>query len=75
MLRRRGGVFRCVYVQVIMLTATLPVEMELDVQKEIGFPNMRVVRLKPERLELKYQVQQLTDDAIERTWTWRLPIG
>ena len=55
-MRRLAGTIRCVEVQLVLLTATLPVEMEGRLQSILGCERITVVRQKGERLELRYRV-------------------
>lgn len=65
-MRRLTGTIRCVDVQLVLLTATLPVEMEGRLRAILGCEHMRVVRKRGERLELKYRVSTLSTEANER---------
>jgi len=60
-MRRVTGTIRCVDVQLVLLTATLPVEMEGRLQSILGCEYMQVVRRRGERLELKYKVSTLME--------------
>lgn len=55
-MRRLTSMIRCVEVPVVLLTATLPVEMEERLQSILGCDGMRVIRQRGERLELRYRV-------------------
>jgi superfamily II DNA helicase RecQ len=57
--RRLGSVVRCVSVQLILLTATLPVGMEERIRIILGCEEWIVVRLKEDRKELKYMVKDV----------------
>ena len=59
-LRRLASVIRCVSVQLISLTATLPVEMEERLQIILGCERWQVIRKKGERPEIKYKAEILT---------------
>jgi len=63
-MRRLTGTIRCVDVQLVLLTATLPIEMEGKLQAILGCEYMRVMRKRGERLELKYRISTL--EANER---------
>jgi superfamily II DNA helicase RecQ len=52
--RRLGNVMRCVSVQLILLTATLPVGMEERIRIILEYEEWIVMRLKEDRKELKY---------------------
>lgn len=65
-MRRLTATVRCVSVQVMLLTATLPVEMEQELQLILGCVRMKSVRKRGERLELKYRVLQLPKEGSSR---------
>jgi hypothetical protein len=65
-MRRLTATVRCVGVQVILLTATLPLEMEQELQLILGCVRMKSVRKRGERLELKYSVLQLSKEGSSR---------
>ena len=58
--RRLGGVLRCVDVPLVLLTATLPVEMEERVRFVLGCEKLRIIRSCEERKELRYSVHDVT---------------
>ena len=58
-MRRLTGTIRCVNVQLMLLTTTLPVEMKGRLQAILGCEYMQVMRKRGERLELKYRVSTL----------------
>ena len=58
-MRRLGSVVRCVSVQLILLTATLPVGMEERIRIILGCEEWIVVRLTEDRKELKYIVKDV----------------
>lgn len=60
-LRRIGSVIRCVSVQVIALTASLPVEMEQRLKINLGCEQWQVIRKRAERPEIKYCVEILSE--------------
>ncbi len=53
-------------VQLILLTATLPVEMEDILRTILGCESMTVVRRRGERPEFKYRVVSLPETARQR---------
>ena len=57
--RRLGSVVRCVSVQLILLTATLPIEMEERIRIILGCEDWIIVRLIEDRKELKYIVKDV----------------
>jgi RecQ family ATP-dependent DNA helicase len=59
MMRRLPGTIRCVNVQLVLLTATLPINMEQKLRSIMGCEHMEVIRKSSERLELKYKVLTL----------------
>jgi superfamily II DNA/RNA helicase len=65
-MRRLTATVRCVNVQLMLLTATLPVEMEQELQLILGCVRMKSVRKRGERLELKYRVLQLPKEGSSR---------
>jgi superfamily II DNA or RNA helicase len=65
-MRRLTATVRCVGVQVMLLTATLPLEMEQELQLILGCVRMKSVRKRTERSELKYSVLQLPKEESSR---------
>jgi superfamily II DNA or RNA helicase len=65
-MRRLTATVRCVGVQVMLLTATLPLEMEQELQLILGCVRMKSVRKRGERLGLKYSVLQLPKEGSSR---------
>ncbi len=64
--RRLGSVVRCVNVQLVLLTATLPVKMEKRLRIMMGCERWKKVRRMEERAELRYKVMKLSKDVKER---------
>jgi len=60
-LRRLASVIRCVSVQLISLTATLPIEMEERLKIILGCERWKVIRNERERPEIKYKVEILAE--------------
>lgn len=58
-MRRVGGLVRCVSVQLVILTATLPPSMEDRVRVVLGCESLKVIRNREDRKELKYSVKVL----------------
>jgi superfamily II DNA helicase RecQ len=56
-MRRLSGVIRCVSVQLVLLTATLPPSMEDGVRVTLGCESFKVIRNAEARKELKYSVK------------------
>ena len=65
-LRRLSSVIRCVCVQLILLTATLPVEMEESLRINLGCERWHVIRKRAERPEIKYRVEILSEARSRR---------
>ena len=65
-MRRVTSVVRCVCVPLVLLTATLPIGMELMLRLTMACESFRVVRKKSERRELCYKVMELGSEAKDR---------
>jgi len=61
--RRVGATIRCVNVPVLILTATIPPEMEDEVRVNFGCSQWRVIRKIEDRKELEYQVLDVSEKA------------
>ena len=64
--RRVGATIRCVDVPVLILTATLPPEMEDEVKVSFGCSQWQVIRKVEDRKELEYNVLDLSEKAKTR---------
>jgi len=60
-LRRLASVIRCVSVQLIAMSATLPVEMEDKLRVILGCEHWKVIRNRDQRPEIKYKVEILSE--------------
>ena len=56
-MRRLGGLVRCVTRQLVLLTATLPPTLEDQVRVNLGCESLKVIRKVEDRKELKYTVK------------------
>ena len=65
-MRRLGSVVRCVCVQLILLTATLPIEMEERLRIIMGCEHWKIVRKEGDRPELKYRVEDVSERVNSR---------
>lgn len=64
--RRLGSVVRCVDVQLILLTATLPIKLEKRLRILMSCVDWKTVRRIEERAELRYKVMDVSDKVKER---------
>ena len=62
-MRRVAGVVRCVSAQLVLLTATLPPNMEERVRIILGCESWKVIRKVSDRKELKYSVKVLGNEV------------
>src|SRR5438105_3866661 len=60
-MRRLGSLVRCVSVPLVLLTATLPINMEEELRIFLGCIEWEVIRKSSERSELQYQILNLED--------------
>lgn len=65
--RRLGGVVRCVNVPLVLLTATLPVQMVKRLRIMMGCEDWKKVRRIEDRAELKYKVIDVSDVVKEKS--------
>jgi len=64
--RRLGSVVRCVSVQLLLLTATLPVKMEKRLRIMMGCEKWKKVRRIEDRVELRYKVIRVSEEVKEK---------
>jgi superfamily II DNA helicase RecQ len=62
-IRRLGGVVRCVSVPLVLLTATLPPTMEDRVRILLGCEHLKIIRRIEDRKELKYSVKVVGNEV------------
>ena len=62
-MRRLGGLVRCVTRQLVLLTATLPPSLEDGVRVNLGCESLKVIRRIEDRKELKYSVRMIGNDV------------
>jgi len=62
-IRRLGGLVRCVTSQLVLLTATLPPSLEDKVRVTLGCESLKVIRKVEDRKELKYRVKILGNEV------------
>lgn len=72
-MRRLGSLIRCVSVPVILLSASLPKEMENELTKTLGLEELVILRTCTDRLELEYKVVDVSDSvSTMRELNWEI---